>query len=133
MRRKQEWRFPVEAITDSTRRARANKTSFAGFQVDASHAAVLTLKINLIGIFGVDQSDKAVAAADAIPIGVNGAGSVFASRWSAPTAVVLQAAVNVVVHRGVDASVIKLTDRDMVQMVPVLHAVVSDVNAAVVA
>ena len=52
---------------------------------------------------------------------------------SAPTAVILQSAVHLVIAPGVDGDVVELADGGVVQVVPVLHAVAGDIDAAVAA
>ena len=51
---------------------------------------------------------------------------------STPAAIVLQAAVNVVIQIVADTDMIELANRDVGEMIPVVHAVVSDMDTTVV-
>src|SRR5262249_21533963 len=73
------------------------------------------------------------AAADADPVLVERPGPVARHARPAPAAVVLQPAVDVVVPPRIDVDVIKLPNCHLVKVVPVGHAVVGDVVAAVAA
>ena len=99
--------------------------------MDPSHAAILAFEVNLVRIIGVDESNEPIATADSHPIRVHWSSSIFTTRRTTPTAVVLKAAVNFVVHRRVDSDVIELTDRNVIQVIPVLHAILRDVEPAV--
>src|SRR6185436_10428165 len=78
-------------------------------------------------------ADEAVAAADADPVLVDRPAPAARAARPAPGAVVLEAAVDHVVRARVDRDVIELPDGDMVEVVPVVAAVVGLVDAAVVA
>jgi len=58
--------------------------------------AVLKLPVDGVRVIRIDTAHKAVAAADRDPIAVHRARAAQAAAWSAPTAVVLQTAVDVV-------------------------------------
>src|SRR5262249_36182440 len=65
------------------------------------------------------------------PILVDRPGAGACAAGSAPTAVVLQAAIDLVVAARIDGDVVELADGGLVQVVPVGAAVVAEVGAAV--
>src|SRR5437870_5202663 len=76
---------------------------------------------------------EAVAAADAIPVGVEDPVLAAHAARAAPAAIVLQAAAHEVRLLHVGADLVELPDRaDVVHELPVLRLVVADVEAAVV-
>src|SRR5262249_41709601 len=108
-------------------------TPFSRVQVAPAHDAVLTLEVHEVGVSRIDPADKAVAAADDDPVLVDRADAAERLARAAPTAVVLQTAIDAVRLPVVHGAMIELTNRQMVEVVPVLHAVVGGVEAAVAA
>ncbi len=119
-RRRKRWRRP-----DRSRRA--------GAQVVAIGVAVLRLRVADRPIARIVRRVEAVAAADAIPVGVHDAGGAPHRAWTAPRAVVLQAAADVVGLPHVHADRVELAERREADLFPRLALVVADVEAAVVA
>ena len=94
MRREDERRFPVESEFHASL-ARANETAGTCFQVNPPHSSVLAFKINLCRIIWIGKSNESVTATDIDPIGIDWASSIFAARWSAPTAVILKTTIDI--------------------------------------
>src|SRR5207249_3934089 len=63
-----ERRFPVEAVPLILLSDRADRVSFAGAYIDATHVAVLAGEVDLVGIVRIDLANESVAAADGDPI-----------------------------------------------------------------
>src|SRR5262249_3141502 len=76
---------------------------------------------------------KPAPAADGEPARVDGPVEARVRAGPAPGAVVLQPAIGPVLPARIDGDVIELTDRRRIEAVPVVHAVVGDVEPAVVA
>src|SRR5207248_6756180 len=93
--------------------------------------AVLALGIHDIGIVLIDPADETVAAAHHRPVFIDGTWPPQRAAGAAPAAVVLQAAVDAVRLACIHADVIELAKRQVAEMIPVVHAVVGDVEAAV--
>ncbi len=129
-----ERRVPVEAIRfQFLLLLRAQAGALAGAQVAPAHAAVLGLEINQVGVLRIDPAHKAVAAADDDPVLVDGPDAGQAEARPAPAAVVLQAAVDAIRAPAVHGDVIELADGQVIEEVPVVHAIVGDIDAAVAA
>src|SRR5262245_13452077 len=94
--------------------------------------AVLAYGTDEIRVARIDAADEAVAAADGEPIFVDDA-AVFADRWAAPRAVVLQPAEDPVRLLESDGHVIELAQGCGVDVVPVAAAVVAGIKAAIAA
>src|SRR5207245_9355313 len=114
-------------------RSRPDGGGFGGAEVAPAHVAVLAGEVDLVGVVGIDAAGEAVAAADAEPVLVDRAEAALDERRAPPTAVVLQAAVDLVVPAGVDGHVVELADGRRVDVVPDAAAVVAVVAAAVAA
>ena len=132
MRRKQKWCLPVETVSSSSRWPRPDESARACFQIDSAHSAILTFEVDLIRIIGVDQRNKPVASTNSHPVTVHRSAAA-STRRTAPTSVVLETAIDLVVHRGIDTDMIKLANGNMIQVVPVFHAIIGNVHATVVA
>ena len=132
--REQERRVPVEPEVDvvASRGARLEVAALARSKVTTAHAAVLAFVIDEIRVARVDDAAEAVAASDAEPVEVGGA-PVRRARRAAPGTVVLEATVDVVVSPGSDRDVVELPERQLVVVLPGLHPVTRNVDAAVVA
>src|SRR6185503_12126956 len=87
--------------------------------------------VNDVGIIWIDAAHEAIAATDAQPVFINGAGAAETDGRPHPRAVVLQSARDVVRLLGRDGDVVKLAEGHGVQMVPVRRAIVSRIPAAV--
>src|SRR5579871_744524 len=129
--RQDERRVPVEPIAPAARIA--NRLRLTGVQVPATQSAVLGRGIHQIGIGGIDTAGETIRAADTNPVLVDGAGQTVRLAWPAPTAVVLQAAVDAIGPPGVHGHVIKLADGHLIELVPGGRAVVGNVGSPVVA
>ena len=81
--------------------------------------AVLTLGVDQVGIERIDAADKAVAAVDEQVVRVAGSARSQGLRRSAPTAVVLEAAVDAIGPAIVDADVVELPQGEVVEVLPV--------------
>ena len=86
----------------------------------------------MICVGWINECDKPVATADTKPIRIHCA-TVSRICGTAPTAVILQAAVDFVITIVIDSDVIELADGDMAVMIPVVHAIVSDIDATIAA
>src|SRR5262249_38189069 len=131
--RQDERRVPVPAVGLPLRGLRADGTAFPGPQITPGHSAVLRGEIDLIGIVGIDLAAETVAAADADPVLVDRAGLRVRPARAAPGAVILQTAVDLVIAARIDRDMIELTDRQVVEVVPVSGAVVGLVETAIAA
>src|SRR5262249_10071355 len=110
----------------------ADAGNFAGLEMAPTHAAVLHFEIDEIGIGRITAADVAIAAEDGDPILVDRPGATFqTNRRPAPGAIVLKAAEDPVGALVVDGDVIELAERERVEMVPVVGAVVADVEPAI--
>ena len=95
--------------------------------------AVLRLGVDGVGIGGIDLRVHAVAGVDLHPVVVEDAEIVARGARAAERVRVLQAAVDVVRRRHVDADPVELADRQVVHLVPGDAAVEGEVEPAVVA
>ena len=111
----------------------ANESGFARPQVLPGHGSVLALGVNDVGVGGVDVADEAVAAVKEEPVVVHRTDAAERVRRSAPTAVVLEAAIDAIGPAVVDADVVELADGQDVEVVPGRALVVSGVEAAIAA
>ncbi len=133
MRRQHERRLPVKSVTRATWRARAHETPRAGAQVNASGRAALAFRVDQVRIVPIDGTYESIPTADPDPIGINRPPTTCRPIGSAPTPVVLQAAVHVVVAPWANGNMIELANRDMVVMVPMRATVVGHVDSTIVA
>ena len=84
----------------------------AGFAVVADQSAALRFGVDGIGICGIDARNKSIAAGGHVPIRIHDPVHVARGRRTAPTEVILRAAVHVVKRLGViDVDVVKLQPR----------------------
>ncbi len=104
--------------------------ALAGAEVAPRHRAALALGVNRIRIGRVNAADEPVAAVDINPIVVDDAATRRESG-PAPTAVVLQAAINLVVRPRIADDVVELAQGHEIMMVPMFAAIVGDVKSAV--
>ena len=112
----------------------ADRCRLAGFEMPAGHGPVLGFNVNQVWIKRVDPANKAIAAADVLPILIDWSGGAFeADAWPAPAAVVLQAAVNPVRPFVAHGHVIKLAQRKVIKMVPMCGSIVADIDPAIAA
>src|SRR5438309_8547430 len=134
MARQNERRIPVEAVSRLARHASWPEHSpLAGLQVAALDGASLAFGIDKVGVAWIDAADKTVAAADVQPVFIDGPGGAQRARRSRPAPIVLQPAERAIDRARIDRYVIELTERKMVQVVPVLGAIVGLVETAVAA
>ena len=105
----------------------------AGAQIDAVRVAILRLRVEDRPVRLIVLGVEAVAAANPEPVGVEDAVAAARRARSAPAAVVLQAAADVVRLPHVGADRVELPDRHGVHVLPGVTAVVGDVETAVVA
>src|SRR5207249_3883 len=96
-------------------------------------AAVLNFEVDQVRVIRIDAADEAVAAADADPVFVDRPAAAQAMAGPSPTAIVLQTAIDPVRLLVVHAAVIELANGHVIEEVPMGHAVVSDIEAAVAA
>ena len=115
------------------RGAWADETPFARTQIDATHRAVLALKIDLIGILRVDEADEAVTPTNAKPVAVDRPSVVVDSRRTAPTPIVLKSTVDSIVPTRAYTDVIELRNDKLIVMIPVCHAIVGLIESSVIA
>src|SRR3954466_10495265 len=104
----------------------------AGAQIAPMGGAILRLRVRDRPVGLIVLSVEAVAAADAIPIRIEDAVAAARRARTAPAAVVLQAAADVVRLAQVGADRIELSRRNSVHVFPCLTAVVAHVETAVV-
>ena len=123
--------FPVEPVPRSARRARPQVAPVACAQVVAPHASALGFGVDEVRIFRVDTADETVAAADRKPVLVDRPPAAARAVRPAPASVVLQTAVDIVIRARIDGDMVELTDRHLVELVPLFHPVVSDIDPAV--
>src|SRR5262249_40108662 len=130
-----ERRIPVEPIIAAAlaRILGPNHREMASLQIAAYDTAVLHLGVDDIRIAWIDAADKAIAAEDRIPIVVRGPGLAKRAARTAPAAVVLKAAINIIGLPRVDADVVELAQRHVIVEIPIVAAIVADVDAAVAA
>src|SRR5262249_5947545 len=96
------------------------------------HVAVLAFRIDDVRVVLVDAADEAVAPADELPVLVDRPAEPLGAVWSAPTSVVLQAAVRPVRRAIGDRHVVKLADRaGVAHVIPRGGLVVGDVDPAI--
>src|SRR5262245_10971287 len=132
-------------------RARADRDATARLQIEPLHIAVLRLGVDRRVISRVDLRIKTVASADAVPVGVDYSAAAATTATTAttaaatttaasarltraaPTAVILQAAANVVRLSHVHGDRVELRRRNVVDELPSRGLVVADIQTAVVA
>ena len=138
VRRQQERGVPVEAVRLPFIRFRADARDLAGLEVATHKHAILTGPIDEVGVGRIDGDVKAVAAVDVHPVFVQGSAPAAAAeprgpreRGTAPGAIVLQTAVDLVKAAGVERDVVELADRHVVQVVPGVAPVIAEIRAAV--
>ncbi len=131
--RKNERRLPVEPVSRPAGSPWSNETAFAGLQVNPAHRTVLALEVDLIFVLRIDQHDETIAAAYTVPIVIRRTGIVADPSRPAPTTVVLQAAVDVVVVVRTNADVIELPNGHVIVVVPVLATIPGHIDATIVA
>src|SRR5262249_17317966 len=110
---------------------RPDRGGLPGAEVPPPHRAVLAGAIDLVGVVGIDLALEPVAATDRDPVLVDRAGAVVGPAGSTPASVVLEAPVDLVIPRRIEGDVIDLADGRVVEVVPVLHPVAGDIQAAV--
>ena len=102
-------------------------------KVPTDQSPALRHRVALHAVVGIGQRREAVAEAHLLPVQVADAAVLPNRRRAAPTAVVLQAAVDVIGHVAVDSHVIELRQRQIGAEAPRMTAVLARVDAAVVA
>ena len=116
-----------------TAAARPDRLRPPGAQVDAVGVAVLRLRVADRPVGRIIRGVEAIAAADAVPVGVQDAARCCARARAAPAAVVLQPAADVVRLPHVGADCVELAERHRFMSSHVVALVVADIEAAIVA
>ena len=125
-------RVPLEAIVRlSGFGFRPDRPLLSGAHVAAIDVTVLGLGIDDPRLDIVDGCIKAVAAVNHLPVIIHDAVASKGLARPAPTAVVLQAAADVIWLFVVERHFVELTDSDGVDEVPGLAGIVAPVNAAI--
>src|SRR6185369_10128565 len=93
----------------------SNADVVAVLEMTAEDVAVLAFEVDEVRVGGIDPADEAIAAADHGPVIVDGAGGVQRSRWAAPAAVILHAAVDTVRLSRIHRHMIELAEREVIQ------------------
>ena len=102
-------------------------------QVVTAHASVLRFAIDGGPIGGVLPGVETVAAGDGVPVCIDGAAGGAEGAGAAPGVVVLQAAADEIGAAHVGGDLVELAGFDGVVIVPGVAAIVTDVEAAVMA
>ena len=106
---------------------------FARDEIGEKRASVLRVRVDEASIHRIDRRLKAVAESRVHDVGVGHAAARIRRARKRPRPVVLRAAEDPVRLAVVDRDVVELADRQVVDVVPGLRAVVREVHAAVVA
>ena len=81
---KNEWSVPIEPVGCVVGRScRSNRSSFTCFEMSPTKRAVLTFRIDQIGILLIHLANEAIAAADGQPVFIE-CSAVLADGWSSP-------------------------------------------------
>src|SRR5207302_1703627 len=97
----------------------------AGAHIHSAEHAVLAFAVDGACVIGIDLAVIAVEAEDVDPFGARDAGAVAGGAGTAPGAVVLKAAVDLVRFAHVDADRVELADGQVLEMLPGLALVVA--------
>src|SRR5206468_12646608 len=109
-----------------------NADALTGGLIKTGQCATLQLRINGVGIFGINAAAKTVATLGDKPVTVDDSRGAARARGTAKAVVVLRAAINVIKRRRiVRRDVVKLRNRKVRFEVPVHAAVITFVNASI--
>ena len=134
VRRNDDGGVPLEAVTRlALFLHRADIARLVGAQVAPHHIAVLRFGVNCCRFGGIDLRVETIPTVHAVPVFVGDALLEPGRARPAPTAVVLQAAADVVRPAHVCAKLVELPERHRVDVFPSASAIIAPVNAAVAA
>ncbi len=129
----QDWRIPVEPLIVFIRtRLRLDADHIASGHIDASQPPLLPFAVNDVRIPGLGGGLMTIPIQNESPIRVLDAVDVVGPGWSALRAIVLGAAIDVVKRLGVvDGDLIKLSSREILDVMPILGLIEAFVDASV--
>src|SRR5438067_8199481 len=122
-------RVPIETeLSFLIERQRLDVPGLMRLSVDATDVPALRLRIDVLGISGIDEHPKAVAAVHVLPLTFGDSARVL--RRADPGAVVLQTAIHFVRSIHVETHMIELRDRQRLTLPPSIATVVRVPDAA---
>ena len=126
-----EGRIPVEAVRWSSGRAlRLNRSPLTCFQMPTADCSVLAFPVDQVRILLIHSANESIAAADRKPILIESS-AVLTDGWTAPRTVVLQPTDDPVRIFWTDGNVIELADRCRVDVIPIVTAIMGDIESAI--
>src|SRR5260370_25612856 len=130
-----QWGIPMEAISGlAFRRLWTQTPQLAVSQIDPVHFALLAFRVKRVAISWIEQDMKAVAAGEGSPIAIANRFLTLHTTWPDPVLIVLKSAGDAKIRfRVVQRDTIKFSRRNFVQMIPILAACKTLINAAVCA